>query len=219
MCGSSLHPQCMNVNENARQKFCLKTNLFFFVLVFYVKRNSSRGRGPVWSLGQTLFTCPSNDLRDQWVTQLKTALKTHCESVCLVTYQTTTSLMRAKEMYIKLHIRRFPVARLRRFFCGLLSLPGSRRPQRLLVFINPFGGKKKAKQIYQSLVAPLFELAGISSHVVGKLHATPLRYRRCYRVSLSGDTPRAFIEMRNARPGATRATAKNESEEKREKVK
>ncbi|XP_031701475.1 ceramide kinase [Anarrhichthys ocellatus] len=40
------------------------------------------------------------------------------------------------------------------------------RPKRLLVFINPFGGKKKGRKIYHSLVAPLFELAGISSHVI-----------------------------------------------------
>ncbi|XP_071776002.1 ceramide kinase [Centroberyx gerrardi] len=40
------------------------------------------------------------------------------------------------------------------------------RPHRLLVFINPFGGKKRGRKIYHSLVAPLFELAGISSHVI-----------------------------------------------------
>ncbi|XP_071380979.1 ceramide kinase [Centroberyx affinis] len=40
------------------------------------------------------------------------------------------------------------------------------RPHRLLVFINPFGGKKRGREIYHSLVAPLFELAGISSHVI-----------------------------------------------------
>uniref|UniRef100_A0A3Q4AQ94 DAGKc domain-containing protein n=1 Tax=Mola mola TaxID=94237 RepID=A0A3Q4AQ94_MOLML len=40
------------------------------------------------------------------------------------------------------------------------------RPLRLLVFINPFGGKKRGRKIYHSLVAPLFELAGISSHVI-----------------------------------------------------
>lgn len=40
------------------------------------------------------------------------------------------------------------------------------RPHRLLVFINPFGGKKKGREIYHSLVAPLFELAGIRSHVI-----------------------------------------------------
>ncbi|XP_029975719.1 ceramide kinase isoform X1 [Salarias fasciatus] len=40
------------------------------------------------------------------------------------------------------------------------------RPHKLLVFINPFGGKGKGRQIYHSLVAPLFELAGISCHVI-----------------------------------------------------
>ncbi|CAN9516147.1 unnamed protein product [Ophioblennius macclurei] len=40
------------------------------------------------------------------------------------------------------------------------------RPHKLLVFINPYGGKGKGRQIYHSLVAPLFELAGISSHVI-----------------------------------------------------
>ncbi|KAI4871767.1 hypothetical protein NFI96_010922 [Prochilodus magdalenae] len=89
--------------------------------LFYVKRrNGSGGKGTTWTLGRTQFCCPSRDLRDQWVAQLKTALKTHCSS----------------------------------------------RPHRLLVFINPYGGKKRGKQIYHSLVAPLFELAGISSHVV-----------------------------------------------------
>ncbi|KAL7859347.1 hypothetical protein SRHO_G00144940 [Serrasalmus rhombeus] len=86
--------------------------------LFYVKRSSRGGR--IWTLGRTQFCCPSRDLRDQWVAQLKTALKTHCSS----------------------------------------------RPHRLLVFINPYGGKKRGKEIYLSLVAPLFELAGISSHVV-----------------------------------------------------
>ncbi|RVE70519.1 hypothetical protein OJAV_G00065120 [Oryzias javanicus] len=89
--------------------------------VFYVKRSSSPGScGLLWRLGRTQFSCPSRVLRDQWIKNLRIAVKTH------------TPL----------------------------------RPHRLLVFINPFGGKKKARQIFHSLVAPLFELAGISTHVI-----------------------------------------------------
>lgn len=49
-----------------------------------------------------------------------------------------------------------------------MFVSGPLRPHRLLVFINPFGGKRKGRKIYHSVVAPLFELAGISSHVIGK---------------------------------------------------
>ncbi|TNM87130.1 hypothetical protein fugu_007360 [Takifugu bimaculatus] len=88
--------------------------------VFYVKRCRSGGTyGLLWRLGRTQFSCPSRVLKDQWITNLRTSVKTH----------------------------------------------SPRRPHRLLVFINPFGGKKKGRKIYHSLVAPLFELAGISSHL------------------------------------------------------
>jgi hypothetical protein len=40
------------------------------------------------------------------------------------------------------------------------------RPHNLLVFINPVGGKGRAKRIYSKKVAPIFELAGISSEVI-----------------------------------------------------
>lgn len=42
------------------------------------------------------------------------------------------------------------------------------RPKSLLVFINPHGGKKRAKLVFDEKVAPLFDLAGITSHVIGK---------------------------------------------------
>lgn len=41
------------------------------------------------------------------------------------------------------------------FFSGLVH-----RPKRLMVFVNPFGGKKKGLQIYEQVVKPLFVIAG-----------------------------------------------------------
>nr|KAF6277508.1 ceramide kinase [Pipistrellus kuhlii] len=40
------------------------------------------------------------------------------------------------------------------------------RPKRLLVFINPFGGKGRGLRIYERKVAPLFALAAIATEVV-----------------------------------------------------
>ncbi|XP_078091653.1 ceramide kinase isoform X2 [Mustelus asterias] len=40
------------------------------------------------------------------------------------------------------------------------------RPKHLIVFINPFGGKRLGKQIYDDKVAPLFRLACISAEVI-----------------------------------------------------
>ncbi|XP_036905213.1 ceramide kinase [Sturnira hondurensis] len=40
------------------------------------------------------------------------------------------------------------------------------RPKHLLVFINPFGGKGRGKRIYEKKVAPLFELAAITTEVI-----------------------------------------------------
>ncbi|XP_040268177.1 ceramide kinase [Bufo bufo] len=49
------------------------------------------------------------------------------------------------------------------------------RPKRLLVYINPYGGKKKGKQIYETKVAPLFSLASISTEVIVTEYANHAR--------------------------------------------
>uniref|UniRef100_A0A3Q1GMS1 Ceramide kinase n=1 Tax=Acanthochromis polyacanthus TaxID=80966 RepID=A0A3Q1GMS1_9TELE len=40
------------------------------------------------------------------------------------------------------------------------------RPKSLLVYINPFGGKRRGKRIYEQKVAPVFHRAGISTDVI-----------------------------------------------------
>lgn len=38
----------------------------------------------------------------------------------------------------------------------------------MLVFINPHGGKRKAAKVYREKVAPLLDLAGITTDVIGE---------------------------------------------------
>ncbi|KAK3101904.1 hypothetical protein FSP39_007228 [Pinctada imbricata] len=71
------------------------------------------------------------------------------------------------------------------FFCGeeklcdtwvvkikeTLSDKRFNRPRSLLVFVNPFGGRRKAPSIYDCQIAPLFELAEIQTHVIKTTHA------------------------------------------------
>ncbi|XP_008588690.1 PREDICTED: ceramide kinase-like [Galeopterus variegatus] len=45
------------------------------------------------------------------------------------------------------------------------------RPKHLLVFINPFGGKRRGKQIYEKKVAPLFTLASVTADIIVTEHA------------------------------------------------
>uniref|UniRef100_A0A667Z420 Ceramide kinase n=1 Tax=Myripristis murdjan TaxID=586833 RepID=A0A667Z420_9TELE len=40
------------------------------------------------------------------------------------------------------------------------------RPKRLLVYINPFGGKQQGRRVYEQKVSPLFARAGIATHVI-----------------------------------------------------
>ncbi|XP_043936036.1 ceramide kinase-like [Protopterus annectens] len=52
---------------------------------------------------------------------------------------------------------------------------GETRPEKLLVFINPFGGRRQGKNIYNSQIASLFELAGVSTTVVETAKANHAR--------------------------------------------
>lgn len=54
----------------------------------------------------------------------------------------------------------------------LLLFFSASRPQNLLVYINPYGGKQQGKHIYEQKVAPLFTQAGISTHVIGTSRIT-----------------------------------------------
>uniref|UniRef100_A0A7N4P2M5 Ceramide kinase n=1 Tax=Sarcophilus harrisii TaxID=9305 RepID=A0A7N4P2M5_SARHA len=45
------------------------------------------------------------------------------------------------------------------------------RPKHLLVYINPFGGKRQGKRIYEQKVVPLFNLASITADVIVTEHA------------------------------------------------
>ncbi|KAM6937034.1 ceramide kinase-like [Xenentodon cancila] len=49
------------------------------------------------------------------------------------------------------------------------------RPKKLLVYINPYGGKRQGKHIYEQKVAPLFTRAGVSTHVIVTEYANHAR--------------------------------------------
>ncbi|KTF74294.1 hypothetical protein cypCar_00027800, partial [Cyprinus carpio] len=49
------------------------------------------------------------------------------------------------------------------------------RPKYLLVYINPYGGKQRGKQIYDHKVAPIFSRASISTDVIVTEHANHAR--------------------------------------------
>ena len=61
----------------------------------------------------------------------------------------------------------FMIAVLAWFILALLRPTGSSRPRHLLVFVNPFGGKKRAPKVFEK-VRPFFDLAGITLDVIGE---------------------------------------------------
>ncbi|XP_062990185.1 ceramide kinase [Elgaria multicarinata webbii] len=61
----------------------------------------------------------------------------------------------------------------KRWICMLKELLDSQisRPKHLLVYINPYGGKRQGEKLYEQKVAPLFSLASISTDVIVTEHA------------------------------------------------
>lgn len=49
-----------------------------------------------------------------------------------------------------------------------MLFPNAGRPRRLLVIVNPKGGKGKARELYLREVLPLLEAAGITVTMLGK---------------------------------------------------
>ncbi|KAI8782009.1 ceramide kinase, partial [Biomphalaria glabrata] len=85
----------------------------------------------------------------------------------------------------------------------ILRNPEWKRPKRLLVFINPVGGKRRGPQIFNEKVRPLFDLAGIYTEVVitkRQFHARDMIYEYDLQtvdglVSVGGDG--TFSEVLN----------------------
>lgn len=42
----------------------------------------------------------------------------------------------------------------------------TQRPKRLLLFVNPYGGKKKALKLFENFGKPLFSIAGVDVSVI-----------------------------------------------------
>lgn len=47
-----------------------------------------------------------------------------------------------------------------------LTFSGIKRPRKLLLFINPYGGKKNALQLYEKYAKPIFRMANVDVSVV-----------------------------------------------------
>lgn len=57
-----------------------------------------------------------------------------------------------------------------------MSIPEqTKRPKRLLLFVNPYGGKKRALHIYDDIVKPIFQLVGVDASVVISQRSNQIR--------------------------------------------
>lgn len=100
-----------------------------------------------WRSAEVTFCCRDEVLRRRWTASIREQL---------AAAGTCTPPLLTHESW----------SRLSRSLC--LPPPPASRPRRLLVYINPYGGKRQGKRVYEHKVAPLFAQAGIHTHVIGR---------------------------------------------------
>lgn len=122
----------------------LKSNKFALVI-----RSIDRSGGGIWKIQTWNCICQPVDI-DSYYNKIKLYRELGCKLrfwwICLL------------KRYLDFEIS----------FC-LCNPSGPFRPQSLLVFINPYGGRRQAEVIYYSSVRPILDLVGIRSKVIGKL--------------------------------------------------
>lgn len=107
-----------------------------------------------WRCAEVTFTCSDEALCQRWVSSIRDQLSTISKTL----HQHLLS--NAHKCCQKLSMM------------WLLFALTASRPKHLLVYINPYGGKRQGKRIYEQKVAPLFAQAGISTHAIGKAFIT-----------------------------------------------
>ena len=75
------------------------------------------------------------------------------------------SIWSLKQLTLK-HCHDDVIDRWHDYFLEIMRFHAAERPKNLLVVINPYGGKKKARQIYLKYAAPIFKLAEIATTVI-----------------------------------------------------
>ena len=69
------------------------------------------------------------------------------------------------------------------------------RPKKLLVIVNPFSGRRTGEKIYKKNVAPLLELAGIQTDVIGECGESQKKEPMSFLVLFLNDRVWDFITI------------------------
>lgn len=112
-----------------------------FISVLYVERCGKHR----WQCAEVTFTCSDGELCQRWASSIREQLA----AIGTTSRQHTSRCQRG-------------------LWVMMLLLSTASRPKRLLVYINPCGGKRQGKRIYEQKVAPLLKQAGVSTEVIGK---------------------------------------------------